>query len=85
MTIATDLLIEHAGMTRMLFVDAIVGVGFPTYEAGIAAHNNGMATFSGNLAGKGWLWDRSALDALELNTLMDLYTSLKMREIRHAG
>ena len=85
MSVTTDLLIEHAGMTRMLFVDAIVGVGFPTYEAGVEAHNAGRATFSGNLAGKGWLWDRSALNAVEQSALMDLYTDLKMREIRHAG
>lgn len=76
---------NHEGMTRMLFVDAIFGVGFPSAAAAIVATEQKLARYSGNEHIDAWTWDRAALEALPTGMLQDLYTSLKMYEVTHAG
>lgn len=75
----------HEGMTRMLFVDAIFGVGFPSQAAAIVAVEQKLARYTGNQHIEAWMWDREALEALPIPLLQDLYTSLKMYEVTHAG
>jgi hypothetical protein len=77
---------EHEGFTRMLFVDAIVGVGFPgPYEVAEHATRGGLARFTGNQHNESWGWERDALENLTLGTLQTLYVSLKTYEATHAG
>lgn len=77
---------NHELFTRMLFIDGIVGVGFPgPYEIAQAATDAGLATFTGNQDSESWLWRRTALENLTLTALQDLYTSLKLQEVTHAG
>lgn len=75
---------DHEGFTHMLFVDAIVGLGFPSIAAGIAATDQGLASFVGNQHKEDWAWHRSSLESLPLSTLQDLYTALKTYEVTHA-
>lgn len=74
---------DHKLFTKMLFVDAIVGVGFPTLQVGITAERDGLATVDGTAVT--FAWRRDALEALDLSTLQDLYTALKLYEVTHAG
>jgi|JI6StandDraft_1071083.scaffolds.fasta_scaffold1073785_2 hypothetical protein len=75
----------HELFTEMLFADAIVGVGFPSYAVAETAVKQGLAVFSGNQHNEGWTWLRPKLEALPMNDLMDLYTGLKLHEVtRHA-
>ena len=76
---------SHEGFTHMLFVDAIVGVGFPNHEVGMVAEFQGLATLSGNQHNENWAWDRHALEELPLDTLQDLYTGLKLHKVTHAS
>lgn len=73
---------NHEGLTHMLFVDAIVGVGFPAEQAAIDAERGGLATLNDN--GR-YTWNRRILDTLSVATLQDLYTGLKLHEVTHAG
>lgn len=75
---------NHNLLTHMLFIDAIVGVGFPSVAAAESATANGLATFTGNQHYERWDWNRTALDELDLPTLQDLYTGLKLHEVTHA-
>lgn len=70
---------NHELFTRMLFIDAIVGVGFPHNQIGIDAERGGLATLVDD-----WAWNRTALEALSLDTLQELYTGLKLHEVTHA-
>jgi hypothetical protein len=79
---------NHNLLTHMLFVDAIVGVGFPDAQAAGYAAKEGLATIG--RAGKKAAWDeytwnRTALDELDLTTLQDLYTGLKLYEVTYAN
>ncbi len=78
---------DHVLMTRMLFVDAIVGVGFPHEQVGIDAERGGLATHHlqdyGNLST--YTWNRRILETLSTETLQDLYTSLKLHEVTHGA
>ena len=76
---------NHEGMTRMLFVDAVVGVGFPAQNLGMAAEQQELATFTGNQHNEEWSWTRTALEKLTTPDLQDLYTYLKTYEVTHAG
>lgn len=71
---------NHELFTRMLFTDAIVGVGFPHPQVGADAVRGSLA----HVAATGWAWNRTALEALPLETLQDLYTGLKLHEVTHA-
>ena len=67
---------DHELFTHMLFVDAIVGVGFPHPQVAIDAERGELADAVG--------WKRSALEELPTPTLQELYTSLKLYEVTHA-
>ena len=78
---------DHVLMTRMLFVDAIVGAGFP--NDAVADH-----AIKGGLASKTWnsaedipfpVWNKRILETLSTDTLQDLYTSLKLHEVAHGA
>ena len=75
---------NHNLLTHMLFVDAICGVGFPSSAAAESATADGLATFTGTQHNERWDWNRTALDELDLTTLQDLYTGLKLHEVTHA-
>ena len=70
----------YTQMTRMLFIDAICGVGFPNEEVAVNAERGGLATS----AGGGFVWNRRILETLTTDTLQELYTSLKLHEVTHA-
>jgi len=67
-------------MTRMLFVDAIVGVGFPHPQVAADAERGGLATADG----EHYRWNRRILETLSTDTLQDMYTGLKLHEVSHA-
>ena len=75
---------EHEGFTRMLFVDAIVGVGIHRAVIGLAAEQNGFADCTGDQHSENWTWRRPALEALPTVELQDLYVHLKKHEAVHA-
>jgi len=75
----------HEPDTHMLFVDAIVGSGFPTMKFAALATEWGLAEFSGNQWNEDWAWDRSALDALPDNELQGLYLGLQQHRAKHAS
>ena len=68
----------------MLFVDAIVGVGFPHPQVAIDAERGDLAVSTGDQHNEGWAWKREALADLSTSTLQELYTSLKLYEVTHA-
>ena len=72
---------NHELFTRMLFVDAIVGVGFPHPQAAVDAERGGLACYVGHT----YRWNRTALEELPINTLQELYTALKLHEVTHAS
>ena len=76
---------NHELFTRMLFVDAVVGVGFPSHDIAVNAERGGLATEWTNDTGGGFRWNRRILETLTTETLQDLYTSLKLQEVTHAG
>lgn len=76
---------SHEGFTRMLFIDALAGVGLPTFASAIAASDQGLAYFCGDQHNPEWAWDSDALEKLSIETLQDLYTSIKLHKVKHAG
>ena len=64
-------------MTRLLFIDALIGVGVPT-EALEMAVKEGLATAAG------MQWNKRILETLQTEDLQDLYTRIKLHEINHA-
>ena len=79
-----DSVSDHALFTQMLFIDAIVGVGFPCHEAGMMAEHAGLADCDGDQYNESWEWRTSALWEMSLEALQILYGSLKMYEATHA-
>ena len=75
---------NHELFTHALFVDGIVGIGFPHYQVAIDAERGGLAVFTGNQWNEDWAWKRPALEELPTPTLQELYTSLKLYEVTHA-
>lgn len=75
---------SHNLLTHMLFVDAIIGVGIYNYAVAKSAVAEGLARSTGNQHNEAWEWNRTALDELDLPTLQDLYTGLKLHEVTHA-
>lgn len=79
----------HEGMTRMLFVDAVVGVGLPCEEVAEVAAKDGLVQWRlTELNGEystGYVWSRPALEALPLAELQELYMLLKTYEVANAG
>lgn len=72
---------DHLVMTRMLFVDAVVGVGFPHPQVATDAERGGLATSDG----EHYHWNRRILETLSTETLQDLYTRLKLHEVTHGN
>lgn len=74
----------HEPDTHMLFVDAIVGFGFPSMTFADLATKEGLARFDGNQWNESWAWawERSALDALPDNELQSLYLGLQQHRKR---
>ena len=77
---------EHALMTRMLFIDAIVGVGFPHEQVGIDAERGGLASKTWRSAEDEpyYIWNRRILETLATDTLQEMYLGLKTYEVSHA-
>jgi len=75
---------DHEGFTRMLFADAICGLGFSSYAAAVAAHDHALASVTTDETPV-WSWKREALEQLSTETLQDLYTSIKLHKVTHAG
>jgi hypothetical protein len=69
--------VDDTLMAQMLYVDAVIGVGFPTMQVAEHAERGGLATYIGDQHNWKWAWRREALEALQLSTLIELYTSLK--------
>lgn len=76
---------NHELMTRMLFIDAIVGVGFPHPQVAIDAERGGLATYTGDQHNPSWVWNRRILETLTTPTLQDMYTGLKLQEVSNAS
>jgi hypothetical protein len=84
---------DHDLFTRMLFVDAIVGVecGITILYrsaprgAGTGEHPNPLIDTKFDRDGPLYSWNRTALEALATPTLQELYTALKLHEVTHAG
>ena len=80
----------HELFTHMLFIDAIIGVGErPLYVSaprgtGSGVHPNPLVGTTFDRDGPLYAWNLTALEALPLETLQDLYTGLKLHEVTHA-
>lgn len=83
----TDTVQDHEGFTKMLFVDAIVGLGgwCMPQSARKEAERQGLLWFTGNQHNEGRRWNRLALEGLPLSDLQDLYVGLKYQEVTHAS
>lgn len=78
----------HDGFTRMLFIDALIGVGFPVMQVGIDAERGGLARYVGFEPDAGpvpYRWNPEKLGELSVETLQELYLALKMHEVTHAS
>ena len=81
---------DHELFTQFLFVDAIVGTGHHALYMSApcsptdGTHPNPLVTTLFDRDGPIYTWNRTALEALSLATLMDLYTGLKLHEVTHA-
>jgi hypothetical protein len=71
--------------TQMLYIDAIVGVGFPCHEAGMLAEHSGLADCDSDQHNESWTWKTEALWEMSVPALQALYGSLKMYEATHAS
>lgn len=78
---------NHELMTHMLFVDAVVGVGFPHPQVADHAIKSGLATTTWDCVEDEPrpIWTRTALEALDVTTLQELYSALKLHEVTHAS
>lgn len=79
----SNLVEQHELFTRLLFVDALIGLGVPANQEALReCVNQGLVTFRTSVKGDRELaftdvWQREALEALGLQDLQDLYTGLK--------
>lgn len=78
-----DSVSDHELFTQMLFVDAIIGVGFPSHEVGMLAEHEGLADLDSDQHGECWTWKTEMLWELSIEALQALYNSLKMHEASH--
>jgi len=74
---------DHELFTTLLFVDAIIGVGFPHPRVESEAVTGGLAHVETIGDTDITVWTRSALEAMPLDTLQALYTSLKLYSVEH--
>lgn len=76
----------HTLFTRALFVDAIVGVGFPHPQVATDAERGGLATQGVERdAWNEYTWNRRILETLTTETLQEMYIGLKTYEVSHAN
>ncbi len=73
-------------MTRMLFIDALIGVGLDHLpeEVADAAVKEGLAEFAGVLDCHDYKWNKRILETLPTEELQDLYIRVKLHEVTHA-
>jgi hypothetical protein len=64
-------------MNKELFIDAIVGCGFKSFELAWEMTNKGLARFSGNQWNPDWSWRRDKLITMKVEELEELYNTLK--------
>lgn len=71
--------LEHELFTRMLFADALVGLGIPLEADGPALVGDGLAEETFPFYGDPpvYVWVRSALEALPVNALQACYLAVK--------
>ena len=69
---------DHALFTRMLFADALVGLGIPDGANKAALVDEGLVSWS-LVAGGGvaYSWDRGALEAMGVDDLQAMYLAIK--------
>lgn len=78
---------DHEGFTKMLFVDALCGLGacgMPR-AARQEAVKQGLMKSTGSQYNEKWDWKRGALEELPISDLQDLYVGLKYQEVTHAS
>lgn len=71
-----DLELHKAARMKMLVIDAICGVGFPTQPLAVAVEQQGMAIFTGSKGAPSWEWNRNALAKVRDEQLQELYEAL---------
>jgi hypothetical protein len=77
---------DHLLFTRALFVDAIVGVGFPHDQVGADAERGGLAWhYTPHGEPPTYLWNRRILETLTTETLQEMYIGLKTYGVSHAN
>lgn len=70
---------------RTLLMDAIRGVGFPTYGIADDFEKAGLARFVGNQHNADWVWVPDKLEAMTEDRLQQVYETLRnAREAEHA-
>lgn len=62
---------------KELYIDAICGAGFPSYDFAGEAVKAGKARFTGNQHNERWEWDRTALNKGTEQELRTLYSKIK--------
>lgn len=62
---------------KILLVDAICGIGFPSMLLAEEATKVGLATYTGNQHNWSWAWHRDRLLACDLDKLQALYQGLR--------
>lgn len=76
-----DRMSEHELFSRMLFTDAIKGVGIPSHEVGMLAERGGLAELDSDQHSERWVWKAEVLEEMSLDALQALYLSLKKHEV----
>ncbi len=76
-----DSVSAHELFSRMLFTDAIKGVGIPSHEVGMLAERGGLAELKGDQYNEIWAWKAEMLEDMSLDALQALYLSLKKHEV----
>lgn len=59
-----------------LYVDALIGRGFPTMTLAVEATKQGLARFTGNQWNEAWEWDRKALESQPEASVKALYETV---------
>jgi hypothetical protein len=62
---------------RELLVDALIGIGLPSYEFAENAVAHDLATFTGDQFNEAWSWRRSALEAMDSGELLVIYLAAR--------
>ena len=60
-------------MNKQLLVNAVIGVSFKSYLFAGEMTKKRLAVFSGNQWNENWRWERTALEKLSEDKLMEIY------------